>query len=457
MKLLLVIYILLACTQLNAKELFTKEMIPLYLSESNPFIYAAIGEENIYKERETYYLGDLDTKLSLNYDNKDYPISNGEYLNVGVNKVLENGTQLIASYRKAEGTQEYNNIKTSDDGEVLAGVRIPLLEVINGMNKIKLDINSAALDRKKYGFKSQNNLRNLYYKIIRQYMEVVYNKSIVQLQNELLQKAQKRESIIKKRVKVGSLAQITLLEAEQQIINREQNFVTSKNKLENSLEIFIRYLNLSQGEFKEHYKLGDILNIEYADIDLEAYIDLAISKRADLKMYDFEIKKIDLQKQQTELLKYPKLDIGLYGVHDFKDENGYKVTVNMNFPLERRKFDGEYAQNKNSRRYIQMNKEKEILNIKTSLTNIVNTLHALKSNIESSKEEINLVEKLETSENRKYFLGLSNLFMVNQREIYTLEIKKKALKYNFEYLILEQEANKEVGLVLLGENIRLRL
>jgi hypothetical protein len=35
--------------------------------------------------------------------------------------------------------------------------------------------------------------------------------------------------------------------------------------------------------------------------------------------------------------------------------------------------------------------------------------------------------------------------MVNQRELYTLEIKKKLLKYNLEYLLLEQEAHKEMG------------
>ena len=37
------------------------------------------------------------------------------------------------------------------------------------------------------------------------------------------------------------------------------------------------------------------------------------------------------------------------------------------------------------------------------------------------------------------------LFMLNQRETYTLEIKKKALKYNFEELQLIQEAKKEAG------------
>ena len=36
-----------------------------------------------------------------------------------------------------------------------------------------------------------------------------------------------------------------------------------------------------------------------------------------------------------------------------------------------------------------------------------------------------LAEKLEQAENKKYILGMSNLFIVNQREIYTLEVKKK--------------------------------
>ena len=35
--------------------------------------------------------------------------------------------------------------------------------------------------------------------------------------------------------------------------------------------------------------------------------------------------------------------------------------------------------------------------------------------------------------------------MVNQREVYTLQVKQKLLKYHFDYLILQEELNKEIN------------
>ena len=42
---------IMSITTLTAKELFTKEKISQYLTEENPFVYAAIGKKYIYKEK----------------------------------------------------------------------------------------------------------------------------------------------------------------------------------------------------------------------------------------------------------------------------------------------------------------------------------------------------------------------------------------------------------------------
>lgn len=433
---------------LLAQETFVLENIKRYLIPSNPFFYTAVGKENIYKERDKYYLGDLDSKLFLKYDKKDYSISEAEFLDTGVNQALENGMELTVAYRKAEGTQEYSNIKTGNEGEVRAGVKIPVVSFVKGMNQRKLNIDSARLDKVKFKHESNNNLRKLYFHIASEYFQVLYFQSIVELQEELLLKAQVRKGHIQERVNAGTLAKLAYLEAKQQTINRTQNVLSAKNDYSMAFESFLKYLNISKNEFEQEYSFSSLAEVRHSEIALEDYIQMAIANRPDLKAYASEIQKVQLEQKQTTLLAYPKMDLSLQGVHDFQYENGFKVSLDIAFPVQRRKFDGKNIENKNSIRNLQMNKEKEILNIKTKLLNIVSSLAVLRDNLESSHEELELLEKLEEAEEKRYLVGLSNLFMLNMREMATLNVKKKVMRYHFKSLLLEQEASREAGVSL---------
>ena len=430
---------------LEAKEPFMPDTIIQYLNKENPYVYAALGKEYIYKEQVGYYLGAFDTRLSSKYDKKDYPVSNGEYTDVMLEKPIENGMEFRVGYRKAEGIQEYNNIKTGDEGEALIGIKIPVFSVAKNISQRKVNLQGATLDSVKFNFKSKDNLRQLYFQILTTYDKLLYDKANLELESELLLKAQKRAIMINKRVQVGDAADISSLEARQQIINREQRVVATKNDFFITLENFVKYLNLSQEEFTRKYTLKSIENVKEIFFDLDDSIKTAINNRPDLKVYDYEIKKNQLHVEQTELLKYPKFNVSLYGVHDFKYKNGFKISLDMEFPIRRRQYQAQYAKNSKIMKDIHNSKIKKIMDIKTELTTSINALNNILKNIKSSQEEIVLVEKLEEAENKKYILGLSNLFMVNQREIYTIEIKKKIVKYYFNYMILQHSIRKEIG------------
>ena len=428
-----------------AKELFTSDKILLYLTKDNPFVYSSIGEAYIKKEQANYFLGAFDTKLLATYDDKDYPLTQGEFFDVSLAKPIENGMEFSLGYREAQGIQEYNNIKTGEEGEVRTGLKIPVFSVINNISKRKLNLNSASMEATKFKFKSENNLRILYFDILSKYQRLLYTNTILTLQSELLATAKKREVFIKKKVEVGSIADIALLEAQQQIINRKQRFVSAQNDFAITLREFLKYFKLSKKEFDQQYTLPALQISRQSHTDLEDVINLAIQNRPDLKVFDYEMKKMSLQQKYTNVLKFPNLNLSFHGVHDYQYGNGFKVSLDMDFPIERRKYQAQHAKIKMNMINIENNKRKEIITIKTNLTNIINSLKNLDTNIESSKAEVALVEKLQELENKKFRLGRSNLFMVNQREIYTLTIKKKLLKYILKYLLLQQAEQKETG------------
>ncbi len=432
----------------SLKVPFTKEMILPYLVKENPFVYETSAKESVYKEKETYYLGNFDTKASAKYDKKKYPTSEGEFLDLSIKKPIENGIEFIAGYREATGIQEYNNIKTGDEGEVRAGVKVPVYGVLNDMSTRKLQLNLASLDTAKLSFESQDNLRLLHFEVLSGYYKVLYFQAIFKLEEELLSAAQQREGIIKKRVASGTLPDVSLLEASQQIINTTQRRMSAQNDFSNALKSFLQYLNISQEMFESLYTLGDMPEIQNDNLDILSAFERALNNRPDLRVYDYEIKKMAKHEQHSTLLKYPDMNVALYGVHDFEYESGFKISLDMKFPIQRRKYEGKSSEIKMSVLQIENSKNKKILTIKTNLTNSINTLKTITANIQSADMEVLMVEQLQEVENKKYKLGQSNLFMLNQREMYTLETKKKRLKYILDHFLTTQEINKELSEVI---------
>ncbi|CAA6811844.1 MAG: TolC-like outermembrane protein [uncultured Sulfurovum sp.] len=442
---LFLLLMLLMLSPLIAKELFTEETIVQYLTEKNPFIYDAVGEKYIYKAKEEYALGDFDTKISGKLDTKRYPASEADFLDVTAQKPLENGLEFIVGFRQAEGVQEYNNIKTSEQGEFRIGMSVPIFELLEDTNLRKFNKQSASLNTIQFNAQSQDNLRILYFNIRSLYNNFLYYKSVLELEKQLYDKADKRKYYVEKRVQVGNLPKVALLEIEQQIINRKQRILSAENYYTKVLENFVQYLNLSKEDFLSKYTFVDILELEKKYIKIDKAIDIALANRTDLEVLAYEKKKLGLEMKQAKLLQYPKLNVGVYGVYDLKYNDGVKVMFDMEFPVEQRKYKGKYNQIQRGIENIENKKEKKIITIKTKLINIINSLDIIKKNIQNVQNEIALVEELENVEYKKYKVGASNLFLLNQREVYSLEIKKKFLQYTLEYLLLAQEAQTEMG------------
>ena len=69
----------------------------------------------------------------------------------------------------------------------------------------------------------------------------------------------------------------------------------------------------------------------------------------------------------------------------------------------------------------------------------------INKNIDLGRKETQIVESLEKMENKKYEVGSSDLFQVNQREIISLEVKRKQLEYRLNALMIKQEIKRETG------------
>jgi outer membrane protein TolC len=181
---------------------------------------------------------------------------------------------------------------------------------------------------------------------------------------------------------------------------------------------------------------------------LQNALDQALEKRPDLKVLEYKKMKLDLESDYNTLSKYPDFSVSVYGVHDLQYGSGTKVSFNVDFPLERRSYEGKKLEIQKGLMQLEEKQNKLKLELKTNLENLFYSQEVLNQNIINVQKEIKLVEELEKAENKMYELGSSNLFQVNQREIYTLQVKQKQLEYYLNAFFIQQEINKEIGELL---------
>jgi len=135
----------------------------------------------------------------------------------------------------------------------------------------------------------------------------------------------------------------------------------------------------------------------------------------------------------------------MYMTKDFKYDYGFKFVLNADYYIERRKYLGKMIEIKKGKALVKNKYDSKIMQITANIKNIFNTIKTLQQNIQNAKNEVLLVQKLENAERRKFILGRSDLFYLNQREIYTLKTVKKYLYYKFDYIVNYKKLFIELG------------
>lgn len=428
---------LLVALELGATEPFTLDALKSHLTQDNPYINAAFGRQKIAKEQLNATEGLFDTKIVAKIEEKSYPDTTATYESAGLERATEFGVDLSAGYRYASGTQEYNNIKTGKEGELIAGAKIPLVTFLSGIDERRLRVGLLERDLTKSTLMYKEALRAFYFKVMSEYYLLLYAKELLALDAAMLEKIEKRYDYLASNVQKGNLAKIALIEASQQQINAKQSLLRSKREFQNAQNRLLGLLNIDTKSWSKRYHLPAF---EVAFEPLEPYelsLKKALLSRADLGLFETEIEKVLLQNQNNETKKYPQTNIGLYGVQDnLTHESGAKVTLDVAFPIALSEYRAKSAELKESIKTIKSEQDARYIELEVDLKNVYNSLEVTQTNLQAAKEELSLLLRLEEAENKKYLLGASSLFLLNQREMITLGAQRKIASYKLEYALL---------------------
>ena len=265
------------------------------------------------------------------------------------------------------------------------------------------------------------------------------------LEKELLKNAQQRYAFIKSQVELGDLPKISLVESKQIIVDREQRMAESNNTYMIAKQQLLTYLNISEELLDQNFEIPSLKELEFKAVTFETAYAKMVKNRPELEILHYEADKIKQERKFASLMKYPQFDAAVYGVHDLQYNNGVKFSLEMAFPIEQRKYEGKSSEMPLKKEKNDYEVKKELLEAERIISNAVKTLHTLQQNYKSVLDEVDLAQQLERAEQRKFEIGQSELFMLNQRELRTLQVKQKKLEYNFRILMNLLEIEKETG------------
>lgn len=330
---------------------------------------------------------------------------------------------------------------TGEDGEYFISLNAPLFRGA-GYNTFSVNESLAEYNAKKV----KNNLRlvslELLLKTINTYWKWAASIKKLEIENKLLDLAVFRLKAISKREKNGDLAAIDVVEIKQEIQRRKSRVIKSERtyqKLSYELSWFLWQNNSSETQNILGCSADDFNSNLHNKIkfNLNNGKMMALENRPEIQ--DFEISRMiaKLEKDFATNDLLPKLDIALkVGTQNGRGSmNGADVKAGLEFdiPLQRRDAKGRVKKFSFELSKINLQEKNMVQKIFLQVDDAISAINQSRKNITIVKEEVNLAEKLENGESKRFSLGDSNLFMVNLRERTSAESKIKLVDIIYEY------------------------
>ncbi|CAM1360444.1 Outer membrane protein TolC [Tenacibaculum sediminilitoris] len=460
MKRLSILFLFLSFVATAQKNISTQLSLEEYLGyvkKHHPVIKQAklitsTNEAKLLKAR-----GAFDPKIEVDYNRKEFKGSNYyKSLNSTFKIPTWYGIELKGSYENNSGQYLNPEQNTPENGLYNVGVSVSLAKNLF-INKRMATLKQAKLYVQQGKLKQQLLINNILFEAINTYLNWLKYYQSHNVYKDYYTNADIRLKNIKKSFNAGDKPAIDTLEASINLKNRKLDlekanikYIKSKFELSNFLWIG----NNIPMEIKEEI-VPDINTSSNIDIilntSISALFDNSFENHPKLKLLELKKRNLEINKQLKINNLLPKVDFQynflaskVDNFDAFSAEN-YKNSLQVSVPLFLRKSRGDLKLAKLKLQDIDF----EIASTKVSLQNkIIATEQEISSYIKQNDILKNLVNDYNTivkSEERKFFLGESSIFLINYREVKLIESKLKEIKNQYEYAKTKGKLIKLLG------------
>jgi outer membrane protein TolC len=184
-----------------------------------------------------------------------------------------------------------------------------------------------------------------------------------------------------------------------------------------------------------NFELNAIKGMELNN--LEVSISTANQSHPKIRMMDTKLNILDIEKRMKTVELFPSLKLNYNALdnnYNFSNitsnintKNNFKYGVSISMPLFQRQARGELSKTSNKIQDVQWDRKYINLEIENKIKGIYTEFYALKSQINTNEAILGANKLLFETENTKFQMGESSLFLINSRELKLIETEQKSI------------------------------
>ncbi len=318
------------------------------------------------------------------------------------------------------------------------GVQIPLAKNLL-MDKRRAALQQAKILQKMAIQDQRSELNNLLHDAMESYIAWVRSYQVMQLVQANYVNASKRFDMVRKSLEFGDRPAVDTLEAltqkqtfENLLAAKSMEYLNAKLSLSAYLwNAKTRPVDLADDVFPAPNE--EIRLLENADLNLESLLEKAMQNHPELNNYRNKLDVLGIEKKLKFQSLLPKLDVSynhlskggpsLYGATFL--ENNYKYGVKFELPLRLSEGRGAYQAAKLKLENEQLNLNQKQVQVEIKIRNYYNQFETLKKQIRTQESALTNYQSLVNAEEKRFENGESSLFLINSREMKSLEAAEK--------------------------------
>lgn len=419
------------CAQLTLSE---SEFVRI-IQQFHPVVKQAGINVSIAKAQRTAARGNFDPVLSMS--NRKKVFAGDSYYDQTTTQLMIPTWYGIDFYAGTETLAGNKTDPESTKGNMsFAGINVPIMQNLL-YDKRRAAIQKADLMIGYSIAQQQQEINDLLHDALHNYWEWWQHYQSYLLADSLLKNAQTRFSMIRTAVNLGDRAAIDTVEAFTQIQTLE---LEKAEAIMNCMKSRIALSAFLWDQNTKAYDLPDnVIPSEPGSSTiprLDSLIILADAHPA-LQQYEYKLPALQIERKLKFQLLLPDIDLKYQQLgqnYDFRKtinspwfQNNYRFGINLYVPLRLSEARGEYKQAK-------LRIEEAVLQQRDKRVQIQNKLKQYFTEWNQTsvqiQQQLNLIKNytaLQKAEETRFFNGESSLFVVNAREMKTLEAKQKLI------------------------------
>ncbi|MGQ3679673.1 TolC family protein [Tenacibaculum discolor] len=460
MKRLSILFLLInfvATAQNNINTQLSLEEYLGYVKKYHPIIKQAelitsTNEAKLLKAR-----GAFDPKIEVDYDRKEFK---GKDYYKKLNSTFKiptwYGIELKGSYENNSGQYLNPEHNTPENGLYNIGISVSLAKNLF-INKRMATLKQAKLYTQQGELEQQLLVNDILFEAINTYLNWLQYYQSYNVYKDYYTNADTRLKNIKKSFKAGDKPAIDTLEANINLKNRKLDLEKAKIKYIKSKLELSNYLWIGNNipmEIKEEI-IPDVATFSSIDTILNTSITTLFNNEFEnhpkLKLLELKKRSLEINKQLKINNLLPKIDFQ-YNFLASKVDNfdafstaNYKNSLQVSIPLFLRKSRGDLKLAKLKLQDIDFEIASTKVSLKNKITATEQEITSYKKQNDILKNLVNDYNTIVKSEERKFSLGESSIFLINYREVKLIESKLKEIKNQYEYAKTKGKLIKLLG------------